>query len=641
MLLARRYKAVMRRLLPLPILFAFLTGHVWAAQGDTQNANATLLILLKQHDAPTRAASIENTLRERLRTAGIAATAFEALPALDAWLVHVAAAEIDGALETLTRARTEADSPLAWVESHGVASPPPVAPTLVRPPLPSRELDGLALALIDLGADSTHPLIADALGRLHYQPGAPGADGSNRLLRSHGTAMAGIYAQLASGVPLAVGELVLPWSRLAGGIAIDETLIARAGPETLAGRNELVRALDWLLTASAGHPRPDLINYSQGNGRLCDGAASCPAAIWTGVARLVDRLVDDGMLFVKSAGNHGYADIDTMTAPGDTYNGITVGNMHAYDWTRCAPSATRSGHKIYFTSSVGPAGGPRRLDLVAPGVRVTTAGVDPGWCRTQCRDDGDTPCAFCRRLGHREAGREGYWKTNSGTSPAAAVVGAVALRLRQAGLADPRLVKSVLINSAQSWSSDGAPNPRTRGDARRCTDDPAASRHAPWPWGSRYDRSYGWGYVDPPRALAEAPHARLAAIDGGDAVCWQTTLDAYDKLTLVWHRHAEVCADCGDWPPLAQLDLSLHAAAAPWSPLDRDRARSAEDNVAQVSNGRGPDARPVPRPVIARVSSAAANGRELFALASPRPLRRLDACPAALLDNDGHREARP
>lgn len=622
----------MRRSLPCLLLAALLAVGLSApARAAGPARMVSLLVLMKQGedlaaDFKSTAAVREALIRRHLGEAGGEAAILEALPALNAWLVHVPAPVAGPALGALVTA-THVNGPLAYAEALAEASlplPPPPAAGMHDGGAPA---SGQTLAVIDLGADGTHPLLRRSLGQLHYQPGAPGADGSGRLLRSHGTAMAGIYAQLASGSPLSVGDVVLPWTRLDGGIAVGHTLIAHAGPETRAGRNEFLRALEWLLTPAVGRPSPDLISYSQGNGRLCETAAGCDDGTWSGVTRIVDRLVDEGLLFVKSAGNRGHASFNSMTVPGDTYNGITVGNMHAFDWTSCGPSAVRERHKIYATSSVGPADGPRLLDLVAPGVRVTTTGVDPAWCRTQCRDGSATPCAFCVRLGRPDGTRGGHWKTNSGTSPAAALVGGVALRLRQDGLRDPRLVKAVLINSAQAWDSGGAPHPATRGNGRGCATDVNATRHRPWPFGAHHDRSYGWGYVDPRRALAEARHARLGTIAAGQAVCYRTRLEPWDKLTLTWHRHAAVCTDCDRWPALAPLDLELHTDDAASRLIDRDAHRTAQDNVVQVSNGRGPDARPSARSVVARVNSAATQGAETYALAGPRRMEKLPRCP--------------
>lgn len=555
---------------------------------------------------------VKRALRGRLPQALAQAAAFEALPALNGWLVRLPRGQGRFARRALRSAPE-----VQFVAQHGGAIAAPAA-TLARDPPPARaaagEARGPSLGIIDLGADLRHPLLARTLGRVHAQAGTPGVAGDGRLLRSHGTAMLGVYAQLLSGAALSASGVVQPWLRLPRAVPLGDTLIAHAGPETPAGRSDLLRALDWMMRPAADRPRPDLINYSQGNGRLCAAAAR-----WTAVTRVLDRLVDEaGLTLVKSAGNRGHGDEGTMTVPGDTWNGITVGNMHAYDWTRCAPGARREAHKIYRTSSVAPAAsGERLLDLVAPGVRITTTGVDPAFCRRECGRRPALPCAFCARLGRLDAVRGGYWKMNSGSSPAAAIVGAVALYLIDEGLRDPRAVKAVLINSADAWSSGGAPHPRVRGDGRGCRVDGVARRHGPYPYGSHYDRSYGYGYLNPARAAASAPHTRIGTIDAAAPRCYAARLEPWDKLTLVWHRHAR------DPAPTA-LRLAL-LDARDLGIIDVDEARPL-DVLRQVSNGRGAHAKPRARAVIVRLDAAA---RERYALASVRALRPLARCPDA------------
>ncbi|MGE3772173.1 MAG: S8 family serine peptidase [Gammaproteobacteria bacterium] len=610
------------------LCLAFLSLGIPPAALSDQAAREVLFVQMK--DAPDLAPgdfaarvrrhadsadAVQRELRGCLPPRLAPAAAFEALPALNGWLVTLPRAEVRAARRALHSAPEVAF--VAWHD--GAAGAPEVLTNRDPPPTPLAAADDarrLTLAIIDLGADLAHPLLARTLGRVHAQPGTPGVAGDGRLLRSHGTAMIGVYAQLLSGTALSASGVVQPWLRLPRAVALSDTLIARAGPETRAGRSDLLRALDWMMRPAADRPRPDLINYSQGNGRLCAAAASCRPARRTAVTRVLDRLVDEAQLtLVKSAGNHGYGDDDTMTVPGDTWNGITVGNMHAYDWTRCAPGATREAHKIYRTSSVAPAAGARLLDLVAPGVRITTTGVDPAFCRRECGSRPDLPCTFCARLGRLDVARGGYWKTNSGTSPAAAIVGAVALYLIDEGLRDPRAVKAVLINSADAWTSDGAPHPQVRGDGRGCREDDVARRHGPYPYGSHYDRSYGYGYLNPARAAASAAHTRIDTVDATTPRCYTARLEAWDKLTLVWHRHAQD-AEPSDLrlALLDALDLGI---------VDSDEARRL-DTLRQVSNGRDAVARPRARNVVVRLEAAA---RERYALASARPLRPLAHCP--------------
>lgn len=494
------------------------------------------------------------------------------------------------------------------------------------------------LALFDNGADLTHPLFAEILGPTYFRPGTPGVARDGRLLRSHGTAMLGIYAGLARGDGLVASGLAQAGFRGLQPLAYGATLVARAGPETAAGQAELVRLLAWLLAPRGVHPWPDVLNYSQGNGSLC-GATPCEGHTWHGVTRLLDRAIDEyGITVVKSAGNGGDGAGTTMTVPGDTWNGITVGNMHAVDTASCRPSDVRARHRVYRTSSVAATVGPRLLDIVAPGVRVATAGVDPAWCRVRCSRRGGPACTFCRRLGRPGSGRDGYWKTNTGTSPAAAVVGAVAARLIARGHADARLVRAILVNSATSWGSSGRPHPTVRGDGSDCagSGDPG---HGPHRRGAHYDRSYGYGYLDARRALAEARHARLDVLAPASAACYRVELPAWGKLTLAWSRRVGRCTGCaGDgFQRASPLTLALYAEGAGHVLVDADDDSAHGGNLLQVSNGR--DARaPVGGALVARVATTARQfdglpGQlEPFALASARPLARLPRCPLDLAD---------
>ena len=635
-----------------PALRAWLAGSYRPHRDGTQlSARRRAIAAARTAAFAAAAPAVEDRIRGLLPAEIASHAGLECFPPLHACLVHVTGAERADALAALRAAQAAGQSGIAHVSAYASSTAHAVPGAVARAPrgeahvVPgsARGAWPLVLGIIDNGADTTHPLFGGSLGTVHFLPGTPGEARDGRLLRSHGTAMLGIYAGLARGQGLVAGGVPQPGYRKLGPLPFSHTLIARAGPENESGQSDLVRVLAWLLAPAGAQPFPDLLNYSQGNGPLCavETAESCVPTTWSGVTRLIDRAIDESALVVvKSAGNGGYGAATTMTVPGDTYNGITVGNMHAFDWAGCAPSAGRARHKIYRTSSVAPAAGagPRLLDLVAPGVRIATAGVDPAYCRAQCKLAAQLPCAFCRRLGRPADGQGGFWKTNSGTSPAAAVVGAAAARLMTLGLRDPRLVKAVLINSAQAWTSAGQPHPITRGNGQGCARDGAAKDHGPYRAGSHYDRSYGWGYLDVDRALAEYPHARLDAIAPAAGICYRAELAAWDKLTLVWHRRVGTCADCGaaGWYRLSALDLALYDAADGHRLIDRDSARTAEDNVLQVSNGRGVAAAAVARPAIVRVSTVERQfdgtlaQLEPFALASRRPLARLAACPPGL-----------
>jgi hypothetical protein len=456
---------------------------------------------------------------------------------------------------------------------------------------------GLVLGIIDTPPDITHPTLSAGLGRIFLQ-----GDASTRrqVEDRHGTAMLGIYAQAAAGKHLSSQGHALAAS-VSSPVPLKATLVAQAGQETPQGQARFAHALHWLLAAE-GRPFPDLLNYSRGNGALCveETDAGCAEEGGTGITRLLDRAIDDyALIAVKSAGNRHWARTHTMTAPGATWNGMTVGNMHPFDWQRCGPGGARRHHKLYRTSSVG-AEEPRLMDLVAPGVRIDTAAPGVGQM------------------------------LSTGTSPAAAVVGVAALRLMAAGVRDPLRVKAVLINAADSWDSRGAASPAARGHNAPCGADANAPRHGPHAEGSLHDRSYGWGYLNEKRALREAHHARAATITRGERVCFAVHAEPYDKFTLAWMRTPESSA----------LTLTLTEAGEPRTLIDEDTA--SEENLLQVSNGRGKASAAraggrllivaSPLPEAGRLGKA--QGTQRFAVASPHALTPLEKC-------SGMRESTP
>jgi serine protease AprX len=571
----------------------------------------------------------------------------EPLPAFDAFLLRVPAAAAERVYRGLRRAAQSSASGLAWVSraedatdaggaaesAVGTASAEHVgAPTPAE--VEAEPSAPVVIGIIDTGADAEHPLLRHALGRVYFEPGTPGSRRDGHFLRSHGTAMLGIYSQFVEGMVLEMDGAPQPWLAAAQPFALRATIVARAGPERPSGRAQFARALHWMVAPDAARPVPDVLNYSQGNGALCTATrpADCRRLPWYGVTRVLDRAIDElGIVVVKSAGNRGYGAATTMTVPGDTYNGITVGNMQSSDRVACAPSPERARHAIYRTSSVAPPrdGGPRLLDLVAPGVRVATAGVDPAYCNRRCREGVGLDCGFCPRLGQPTARAGDFRKLNTGSSPAAAMVGALAAEFIALGEHDPMRIKAILINSADAWTSGGEPPPRTP-----CANMSEGLAHHAYPSGAHYDRSYGWGYLNPAQARTERPYALRAELSPAGAQCYTAELQPWDKVTLVWQRRVGRCETCGGagWYRLSPLELTLYDARGRRR-LDRDLHADPRDNVRQVSNGRGARSRPRARPVIVRVATAAmqldglpAQG-EPYALASRRPLTPLARCP--------------
>lgn len=616
---------------PPALVAEIATAKAAPITADTLPARRARILAARHASFAAHRPATDATLRGALPTPVRAHVQIEALPVLNAYLLYVPANHAIPVHRALQSAALRPGSAIAYVETHGPWPPAPALPDREIAPRDTIAASGaapLVLALIDAGADPAHPWLADGLGEMHFQPGTPGGV-HRRFLRSHGTAMLGIYAGQALGIPLQTGDIPL-WASPSPG-RFGATLVAQAGPETRHGRTALLRALAWLGSPTDRRPLPDLLNYSQGNGAVCEAPdGRCARVDWHGVTRVLDRLSEElAVVVVKSAGNRGYSPGNSLTVPGETFNGITVGNMHAFDWRACAPEATRARHKVYRTSSVAPPDGPRLLDLVAPGVRIATAGVDPAYCRQVCAENAGVSCAFCARLG--VAGAAGFHKVNTGTSPAAAVAGSVAARVLATGLRDPLAVKALLVNTADAWTSGGAAHPRTGGDGDGCRDDPAAAAHAPYPHGAHYDRSYGWGYLNDRAALAARDGVVRDAIAPDSARCYALALAPGEKVTLAWQRRVGRGRIGGPdgWWRLTRLDLALLDPGG--SLLVRDAPPTPDDNVLQVSIDRRLAGTTTPARVVVRVSATGpidGAAREPFALAAPRAGIPLPACPA-------------
>ena len=563
-------------------------------------ARRKAVCLLRRETFSKRATKARTRLLEAVPSALAAEIRFEPLPVLNAWLVFL---PLSSASQTLPAWRVvlertgDALYRLGDVSDHSLLSttkPDDHASCARGLTAESRGNKGSVLGIIDTRPDITHPMLQAGLGQIYLEneDSAPGEVSS-----AHGTAMLGLYAQAAQGRSLSSQGHPLRAS-VAAPVPIKATVAAVAGPETPGGQARFVHALHWLLSAEEGRPFPDLLNYSQGNGALClaESGMDCRQDGGTGITHLLDRAIDDyALVAVKSAGNKHWGATQTMTAPGATWNGLTVGNMHPFDWQRCGPGGARRHHKIYRTSSVGSAR-PRLIDLVAPGVRLDTAAPDD------------------------------QQMLSTGTSPAATVAGVAALRLMGMGLRDPLRIKAVLINSAETWTSSGAPSPAARGHSAPCGTDTHAPKHGPYAYGARHDRSYGWGYLNEKRALNEARHARSARLFPGERLCYAVQAKAHDKFTLTWMRTP-------DSPALA---LKLTDAGGAFTLIDED-AEPAE-NLLQVSNGRGADSPAREGKHLLVVSSVAtpAAGKPTedhaqdFALGSARPLVPLEKCPSEL-----------
>lgn len=283
---------------------------------------------------------------------------------------------------------------------------------------------------------------------------------------------------------------------------------------------------DWMVR-SAGDD-PEVINYSWGNG-------NATGSDWHAFSRFVDALVYDySTSWAKSAGNQGFG-TNTMTVPANNYNGLTVANMDD------ANTISRGDDVITASSSRGPTMFSRKKpDLSAPGNNTMTCNSSGGFSN----------------LG--------------GTSSAAPKVGAGTLLLTDAGNWDPKAIKAVLINTADSWEDN---------NTQSTADDGAKT-------GKEWNKTYGWGYLD----LWHANYHRNDYFKGslkpkgqsGSYKLYKGHAYNGDKATLVWERDVNYnnAATPTSYRNLSDLDLRMYNES---NNAIVDSDISIRDNVHQVA----------------------------------------------------------
>lgn len=186
---------------------------------------------------------------------------------------------------------------------------------------------GVTVAVLDTGVDLTHPALRDALAPASswydfvardHDPAEVWVDGAENDGYGHGTAVAGIVAQVAPAATL------LPLRVL--------------GPEGIGDLTDVVEAIDWAVDHGA-----DVIVLSLGS--IDDSAA---------LRAVAEDASDRGVIVIASAGNTGDG---RVTYPGaiDDDLVMSVGSVDPFD--------TKSVFSTYGS----------HLTLVAPGERVHTA----------------------------------------------------------------------------------------------------------------------------------------------------------------------------------------------------------------------------------------------------------------------------
>lgn len=374
------------------------------------------------------------------------------------------------------------------------------------------------VAVIDTGVYPDHgafaPRATSIRGAVFHQaaqryPGYSDNPSDPDDQQGHGTFVAGmVFAQGPPAYP----------NRRGVAYGIDRLYNLKAGfRTTLNGGSsllsDLMAAVDWAL--SQADP-PEVFNYSYGADTTSDDDS------W---ARYWDAVVGTfGKTVTISAGNSG-PNAYSLGSPGIAYNAIGVANVDSRG------SVSRADDVIAGSSSRGPtAGGRRKPDLAAPGTSI------------------NLPSTY----------GPGLWYRVTGTSFSSPAIAGAAALLIDAGVADPRAVKAVLINSADDLGVAG------------------------------WDAEYGWGYYNGSRAWAERAQWRLDTYGAPGTPSgfrlFERTSAAPTRATLVWHRHVTYngpsrLPDASG--VLNDLDMRLYATA---DSTQRAASTSRVDNVEQVTS---------------------------------------------------------
>lgn len=378
----------------------------------------------------------------------------------------------------------------------------------------------LDAGVLDTGVQQNHP----ALDHLRFEStiGTTDADG-------HGTAMAGILA----GNDAEDDRSCLTDGLYCGTAWEMDTMLVGSSESA-----DVMADADWM--AIQAQEDPEAINLSAGYGRADDIDYSGFDAFW-------DGLVDDlGILLCTSAGDGGNG-TTTITHPASAYNVLALANLDDQN------DFDRTNDVIAPSSSRGPTlAGRKKPDLAAPGASTRTTSND--WnVGPDFLDVGGTSAATPH------------------------CTGAALLLAQQLGVADPMVLRALLINTADTWSDGGTP-----GDPS--DDGPVA--------GSEWNPTYGWGSMDLLEAHFNAPDVIVDTLGDGRGPIPShryyraNSAHSGEKLTLTWNRHVGYS---GSNQPTAIEDLTnldlrvFNISFFGAGGAEVASSRSTLDNVEQVA----------------------------------------------------------
>jgi subtilisin family serine protease len=241
---------------------------------------------------------------------------------------------------------------------------------------------GVTVAVLDSGASTKHPALQGAIvaqhcfTRLGCPPSGSAQGDSAEDDHNHGSNVTGIVASRSGG---GVSKGYAPGANI---VAVKVLNAQNAGQTS-----DWVAGFDWVLTNREKH-KIKVINASLVSDTEYATTAECDRGE-TAMAMVVKKLFDAGVTITGSSGNTGHT--ATMTSPSCNTGVIAVGatydkdlgrqpeNVPSYQalaggrWPACSDAMTSNRTIACFTSTAGT-----RLDLLAPGSQITSAGRGTG-----------------------------------------------------------------------------------------------------------------------------------------------------------------------------------------------------------------------------------------------------------------------
>ncbi len=228
--------------------------------------------------------------------------------------------------------------------------------------------DGITVAVVDSGVDSTHPDLAGRIvGEQCYcenrdgsgccPNGAKTQSGSGAAADDygHGTHVAGIIAGRGAVAPRGVAPAVK---------IVAVKVLNREGD--LRSFTQLFHALEWI---HEHHPQVRVINMSLGSNTLYQTEGQCNAtAVGLGLATIVAQLRERGVLSVASSGNQGSTSATALPACMSEVLGVGATYDAPGSYTQLCSAVNAVADQVACFTNSNPT-----LDFLAPGAPILSS----------------------------------------------------------------------------------------------------------------------------------------------------------------------------------------------------------------------------------------------------------------------------